>query len=112
MGSPSRKKTRKEGQVSITKKNIKADKEEIQAHDDDILYALKVEPEPEQKEIRDQGTEESISTDSDTSDSESELLAEGENLTGAALRDFLQHNFLDYIDKKSLCFTDLEEMDV
>ncbi|KAH9600442.1 hypothetical protein LSM04_001861 [Trypanosoma melophagium] len=109
-GSPSRKKTRKEGQVCETREIIKEGKEEVGAHDHDIPYAPKAEHEQKVSNVQD--TEESVSTDSNSSDSEGELLAEGENLTGTALRDFLQRNFLDYIDRKSLCFADLEEGDV
>ncbi|RNF04412.1 hypothetical protein TraAM80_05192 [Trypanosoma rangeli] len=46
------------------------------------------------------------------SDKETELLAEGEKLSGAALREFLKRNFIDYIEQKTACIPDAEEKDM
>ncbi|KAG8345076.1 hypothetical protein TRVL_04095 [Trypanosoma vivax] len=48
---------------------------------------------------------------SQVSETESELLAEGEKLSGAALKEFLRHNFEDYLDQRLLRITDLEGVD-
>ncbi|RNF23486.1 uncharacterized protein Tco025E_02778 [Trypanosoma conorhini] len=51
-------------------------------------------------------------TCSPESDEENELLAAGENLSGAALKAFLKRNFIDYIDQRATCIPDLEEKEM
>ncbi|RNF16839.1 hypothetical protein TcG_05956 [Trypanosoma cruzi] len=104
MGGPARKKPRME-EIPPPKAQGRSDDEKGATSSilDDSLCAM---------EEKGAAGEEAVAcpfTESCASDEENELLAEGEKLTGAALKRFLQRNFIDYIDQRKPFFAELEE---
>ncbi|KEG14769.1 hypothetical protein DQ04_00311050 [Trypanosoma grayi] len=113
MGSPSKKRLRKEAQSGLSGGDREADDAgKGRTGASGACRAMGAGDEGEGEADRSQEAIECLSIGSHTSEREDELLAEGENLSGAALRAFLQQNFVDYIDRKIPHFADLEETDV